>query len=425
MLGIGFADHKQRALVDWSSVRALAIQSDDWGLRGFVPDAESLTDFDTERLGGTRFPPVYWRSTLEDSVDVAQLASMLLSHEGRDNLPAVFQPNMILSGQSVASPPARASDPAAWEPDPRYQRRGLGQAVADAMAAGVWHPEFHGLHHYDPQGRVLALAEADDEVHRALERGILAFPGSHSAFELGPRRSLDDVRESWAGIDRRFAEVYGYSMTSVIAGDYVWESRHEVLFRELGLRAVQAKSHQHRRDFQGPALWKRVRMAFDRSWDRLTVRDLVYLNRTALLETAQSDDPVAHRQRCLEDIRASWRRGEPAVVETHRVNYVLTDTIAAREGRNHLNRLLGDIDVFEPLYVSDAELVGLATRGFSAVRRGPVWILRNPGSATRVAILPGNGHSGQPLWRRVLIPAHATLILDDETNAMLHRDRLD
>jgi len=302
VLGIGFADHHQRTLVDWTSVRAVVLQSDDWGLRGFVPDRSALDGFDKEELGGTRFPEIYWSSTLEDSVDVAELAAVLIRHRGRDGLPTVFQPNMILSRQSVATTPAVASSPDAWKADALYQRRGLDQAVAAAMAAGVWHPELHGLHHYDPAGRARALEEQNGTVARAFQLGVLAFPGSHRDYELGPDRSTEDVRGSWSGLAQRFQESLGQPFVSVIAGDYVWEPRHEDLFRDLGVQAVQAKSHQRRRDVHGPQMWKRVRKAWSRSWDRLTVKDLVYLDRTALFEKAQSSNPDAHRRLCLQDV---------------------------------------------------------------------------------------------------------------------------
>ncbi len=422
---VGFADHRQRSLVDWSEVRAVVLQSDDWGLRGFVPDHQVLQGLDTSKLGGGHFPEIYWQSTLEDSLDVADMMAILLRHLGRDDLPAVFQPNMILSQQSVAAKPAVAGDKASWQPDPRYPRSGLEQSVAAAIAAGVWQPELHGLHHFDPAGRRHALDTDDGEIAHAFQLGVLAFPGSHHAYELGPQRSLEDVRAFWQGIDTRFEEAYGQPFTSIIAGDYVWEPRHEVYFRELGARAIQAKSHQRRRDIHGPAWWKRVRKAWSRSWDRLTVHDIVYLDRVALLETAQSPDPVGHRHQCVRDVQKAWHEGIPAIIETHRVNYVLTDESSEQEGRAHLDQLLTELDPNGPLYVSDSELVGMARRGCSVVRRGESWVVRNPGSASRLALISPPGHTDSRRYHYILIPPRTTLVLSAETKKILERHSLD
>ena len=421
----GFADYRQRSLVNWSDVRAVVLQSDDWGLRGFVPDQMTLQGLDKAKLGGTHFPEIYWQSTLEDSVDVADMMAILLRHRGRDDQPAVFQPNMILSKQSVASSPATAADKDSWQTDPRYLRPGLDQSIATAIAVGVWQPELHGLHHFDPADRRHALSQDDGDINRAFQLGVLVFPGSHHAYELGPQRSLEDVRDYWDGIDARFEEEYGQPFSSVIAGDYVWEPRHEEYFRELGVRAIQAKSHQRRRDIHGPALWKRLSKAWLRSWDRFTVNDIVYLDRVALLETAQSSDPEHHRRQCVRDVEVAWQEGRPAIIETHRVNYVLTDTNSEQKGRTHLDQLLTELDSRKPLYVSDSELVGMIKRGCSVVRRGSSWLIRNPGSASRLAVITPHSSSGSQQAHYILIPAKTTLLLSAETKKILEHHSLD
>ena len=67
-----------RSAVDWRPVRAVVLESDDWGLAGFVPDGEAWQEVDREALRPGRFPEVYWRSTLEDSAMVAQSQRQVL-----------------------------------------------------------------------------------------------------------------------------------------------------------------------------------------------------------------------------------------------------------------------------------------------------------------------------------------------------------
>ena len=63
-----------RGPVDWRAARVVALQSDDWGLCGFLPAAEALREEERALLQAGRFPPAYWNSTLEDSAEVAALA---------------------------------------------------------------------------------------------------------------------------------------------------------------------------------------------------------------------------------------------------------------------------------------------------------------------------------------------------------------
>jgi len=402
----GFVDHRPRALVDWRSLRAVALESDDWGLPGYVPDAHALDGVDRAALGGTHFPDVYWNSTLESAADLDAMVALMRRHHARDGLPAVFQPNMILKPQLPG-------------PDSPYHRPGLAEAERRAVASGTWQPEIHGADHIDPARRDEALTDPDPVLAQAASRGVLVFPRSHTAFELGPQRPLADVRRSWEPLPRRFEDRFGQPATAVIAPDYVWDGRHEGLFRDLGLRIVQAKDHQRQLGLVGPQHWRDVRRLALRLWDRWRVRDLVYLDRNAFFETAHAEDPRALVRSCADQVRGAWRRGEPAIVETHRVGFVQVEPGAGAEGRALLDSLLTDLDASAPLYVSDAELAGLARRGISAVRRGPVWVLRNPGPAHRLAILPTDGPRASPA--RIGVPARTTLVLDRTSLAVLQR----
>src|SRR6056300_658039 len=95
-LAVGMVWGRSPAAVDWAGVRALCIESDDWGLCGFLPDTGAVSGLNREHLAPGEFPEVYWHSTLEDSTVVAELCAVLAGHRGRDGLPAVMQANYIL-----------------------------------------------------------------------------------------------------------------------------------------------------------------------------------------------------------------------------------------------------------------------------------------------------------------------------------------
>lgn len=405
MFLVGFADHRQRSLVDWGSARVVAIHSDDWGFHGLLPGPGALDGLDLDALGGTRFPEVYWRSTLEDSADVAELTAVLARHRGRDGLPAVWQPNLIMDRTRAG-----------------YDRPGLGEALAGAEAAGVWHQELHGAWHFDPEVERASLDTGQSDVLEAARRGVVAFPDAYRAYELHPDRPWDAVVADWTpDLLARFRDETGRNAVSVIAPDYVWDDRHEDLWRGLGLRAVQAKREQRRLDRTGHGLLKRLRHGLDVRLAYLTRPDLRYIERNCRFETAQHDDPESVLARCLADVRAAWRRGDPAVVETHRVNVVQVERARGREGRDLLDRLLAGIDDGGPLYVSDAEIVDLAARGASAVFRGGRWTVRNPGRAARLVVF--TAHDGTPRWCPA--PPRTTLVLDSFGASILERHPLD
>ena len=88
--------------LDWRHLKAVVLESDDWGLCAWVPDEQAY-----EALAGTpafRNPAAraYGRSTLESAEDVARLAAVLLEFRGRDGRPPVWQANTVMATPDFA-----------------------------------------------------------------------------------------------------------------------------------------------------------------------------------------------------------------------------------------------------------------------------------------------------------------------------------
>ncbi|RKZ19216.1 hypothetical protein DRQ50_02550 [bacterium] len=423
-----------RRAVDWRDLRAVVLHSDDWGFAGFAPDAAAWQGVDREALDPGRFPDAYWGSTLEDGAAVSDLADVLFSFRGRDGLPAVLQPNYILFSLDAAGTEAGAPTwlrrelpafPAA------YRRPGLWAAVAAARERGVWHPELHGAWHYDPSLRRLR-AEESPAAAMALVRGITLFRDAQSAKELGPWRSQEDLAVELDACFRVFTAMFGQRPVSIIAPDYTWSGRNEALWTARGLRVIQAKREQRNPDLP-PGRLGRMLKWLDRHVSIVSRPDRTFIERNCRFEPAQNDDPTAVTRRCLAAVGRAWAAGEPAVIETHRVNFVHLDQAVAARGRRELASLLGDLAQRDPgpLFMSDAEVAQLDRRGVSAVVRSNLVVVRNGSHARRIvtvpaAILPapaGEARTGTRDPLIIAVPAGATflVIADDKGRHIITR----
>lgn len=385
LAALGLLTAGQPGAVDWRRLRAIALESDDWGLAGFVPSVDAWTGLEREALSPGRFPEVYWNSTLEDSATVTRLAAVLAGSHGRDGRPAVLQPNYVMSSLDW--------DAGRWIrrdlPDHpgTYPRPGLWQAVSAAIAAGVWYPEYHAAWHYDPQRRRQTVA-AGGAALVAAERGIMLFPGSEAARELGPWRPTPELA---AELDTGlvvFAAAFGRAPGSVIAPDYTWDGRCEDLWATRGLTVIQAKREQ-RHPGLPPGAAGRVLKVLERQWARARHPGRVYLERNCRLEPVQAPDVGAVVAACLAQTQRAWRRGEPAIVETHRVNYAHGDTSVAGDGRGALAAYLtGLAGLGEPgpVFLVDAEIAALGRRGTSLVEAGGALVARNGARSRRLAV---------------------------------------
>jgi len=387
-----------RSAVDWRQVHAVAFESDDWGLAGFVPTDTALAGLDRGALTGGRFPQVYWRSTLEDSAAVRRLADLMGVCRDRDGLPAVFQANYIMSALDLSAAPQTAGRDVNgfWRRydlpalPPAYDRPGLWPAVRAALTEGVWEPAFHGSFHYDPRRRQDAVA-TDPLARRAALQGVLVFPDSHRAWELGPWRPTSVLAEE---LDRSldiFLRLFGHSPRSVIAPDYVWDDRCEALWESRGLKVIQAKREQRHPKRRGAGLGDRFGKVVDRAFGRLRHPDRIYLERNCRLEAVQADDWRQVAEACYQEVLRAWARGEPAVIETHRVNFVHLDPEVAEKGYRALHHLLELLtETADPAlaFLTDDELAQLTRTGTSCAVRGGNLVVRNYSHAHRMITVP-------------------------------------
>ncbi len=406
LLTAGFIFLRPRAVVDWTDARAVVLESDDWGLCGFTPDRATIDGADVAAIAPGDTPGVYRYSTLESAADVNRLAALLSSHVGRDDFPAVLQANYIVSSLSCRAGEAPGDD-LSWdraslpELPATYARPGLWGAVREAVAEGVWWPEYHGLWHYNPEDRMERVV-GNAEAARVAARGLLIYPGIATSYELADGRDPARLAAELAEGLEIFADLFDRDATSVIAPDYAWNRDREVMWREAGLGIVQAKREQRSLTKVGATLLDRLLKVVERSWRYLSDRRLDYLNRNCHLEGAQAADPDRHAAACLVAVQDAWRNGEPAIIATHRVNYANLDSVSCDLGHDTLDRVLTGLrngaDT-APLYLTDPEIAQLSRRGVSARDTGSRILVRNLSHSRRPVLLPCEpGQNPRIVW---------------------------
>ncbi len=396
--GVCFLTTVHSGVIDWSSQRAVVLESDDWGLAGFVPSANVWHGHNRDDLVPGKFPAVYWGSTLEDSLMVADLCQIMASAQGADGLSAVFQPNYVMSSLSYESSEAGW----VWQRynlphfPPTYPRPGMWSAVKQGIDQGLWYPEFHATWHYDPTMRLQKALETD--FARGLtQAGVMLFPGSEKARELGSWRSLADLSYELLESQQIFEHVFQRPVGSVIAPDYTWNDKVEDMWERHGVKVIQGKREQ-RDPTLGPGKWGRGLKYIKKQWALVGQRQRTYLERNCRLEPVQAPDPDSIVQTCLQDTRNAWKRSQPAVVETHRVNFVHDDPAIVQTGQNSMQKYLDELCNSPdnlPTFMVDTEIAQLQSRGVSWVIRGENLIMRNGSHSRRLVVVQ---HQNTEKW---------------------------
>lgn len=381
--------------LDWHRLRAVVLESDDWGLCAWVPDDQAHRVLAGQPAFRTAAGRRYGRSTLEHARDVERLASTMLEFRGGDGLPPVWQANTV-----VASPDWSRLVPPLFEVDelplaglealpPRWERPGLLDAVRRAQQQGVWWPELHGLHHLPATAWLSALRRGQHDARAAHEQqspicSAVEASGEYDASEPRELRAKD-LREALA----RFERLFGRAPRSFCPPDYRFDDWLESEAELLGQTTLQGKPEQG-----GGRL-----VALRRRWLQMSFPNRAgarfYLPPRTAFEPRGDAAPGARlgADATLRAAREAWKRGQPAIVSTHRLNYAHLDDAWSEAGCGALRDLLARLVADGAVFLTDFEVRELAERGWSVRPLGARGILLRhygvPLEPLRFAVPPG------------------------------------
>lgn len=374
--------------LDWHRLKAVVIQSDDWGLCAWVPDEQAHRVLAGQPAFRSAPGQRYGRSTLESAADVRALVARLLEVRGGDGLPPVWQANTIVAAPDYAKlvpplfevPVLPLADPEAASP--RWARPGLWDAVRRAEAEGVWWAELHGLHHLPAEAWLHALRRGQHDARLAHEQSSPICTAVEASGEYDPgeprERRAADLREAVA----RFRERFGRAPSSFCPPDYRFDDWLEAEAETLGLTTLQGRPE--REAGRVGALKRRLLQ-----WRFPNLAGARFYLPPRIAFEPRGDASGAGRvgiEAARRKVREAWSRGQPAIVSTHRLNYAHLDATWSEAGRAALATLLAALAADGAVFLADFEVRALLERG---------WSLRPLG--TRGALLRHYGVPGQPL----------------------------
>lgn len=382
--------------LDWHRLKSVVIESDDWGLCAWVPDDQAHRVLAGQPAFRSEPGQRYGRSTLEHARDVEALAALLLEFRGGDGMPPVLQANTIVAAPDfqrlvpprfdVAELPLCGLDalPGRWE------RPGLLEAVRHACEQSVWWPELHGLHHLPVGAWLSALRRGLHDARAAHEQMspiCVAVEGSGEYDGAEPReRRARDLREAVT----RFEGLFGRRPTSFCPPDYRFDDWLEAEAEVLGLTTLQGKPEQ------GGGRLTALRRRFLKMRFPHTSGARFYMPPRIAFEPRGEAGPASRlgAEAAHRAAREAWKRGQPAILSTHRMNYAHLDESWSQAGREALRDLLARLVADGAVFLTDAEVRSLSEKG---------WSLRSLGR--RGALLRHYGVPREPL--RFAAPALA------------------
>lgn len=336
-------------LPGWHTSRKIVLlDSDDWGSiripSKYVYDYLFRKGYDLDQ-----FP--YSVDCLESNKDLICLIEVLSKYKDSTGNNPVFTLNNIMANPDFQR--IRDSQfavyyyelfPKTYNHYPDHNRSFM--LLREGIEAGVFKPQLHGREHLNCKRWIQALENDNSETKELFKHFMVGLPLSISkekrrdfqrAFDYD---TIDDQNASCEIITDAcniFSNIWGFDSMSFVAPNYFWDDYIEKCLNDNSVKFIKGQRAQFLTDFKGNY---EARYHFTGQNNKL---DQVYLVRNCYFEPT-FNPKLDWTDKCLNEVANSFLWHKPAIISTHRVNYVGGIKPENRDrGLHELSKLLSTI----------------------------------------------------------------------------------
>lgn len=324
--------------------KLIIIESDDWGAIR-TPSKEAAGAFREKGLEIGK--SMYRFDALESQDDLELLFDVLAKYKGSDDKPAKITANAIMANPDFdkikASGFTEFHHEKVTETFKKYPQHSNNIAIwKQGKSHGVFQPQFHGREHLNYKRWLRVLQQQNKAAHFCFDRGATySGTGDYSFMEAYDWDATSDIPEQKMVIQdglNIFKEIFGETSKSFIAPCYNWDPAIEEILKSNGVEWIQGIRSQliPTGTFDN---YIPLRHYFGEKNDL----GLQYNVRNCILEPSMN----ANRDwvnSCLAQISSAFHWNKPAVICSHRINFVGFIEESNRDrGLRDLNMLLKSI----------------------------------------------------------------------------------
>lgn len=322
----------------WTTNRKIVvIESDDWGsIR--MPSKEVYDDFLKDGISVGNCPYNKYDS-LETKEDLNSLFNVLINHKDEKGNHPIVTANTV-----VANPNFKKIENSNFkiyyyesfiETYKRYSDCDNNLNLwKQGIERKIFYPQFHGREHVNVALWFKLLQENNPIFIKAFKNemwgigplitGVInaniqaAFDGNHND-EIEFHK--DCINE---GLNL-FEEIFGYKSKSFIANNFIWDSDLESILKKKGILFLQGMKYQLLPKFE-----KGTRLKIRHFIGDTNQLGQIYLTRNCEFEPTQHQN-FDNIGKCLADIKNAFFWKKPAIITSHRLNFMGSLDITNRE----------------------------------------------------------------------------------------------
>jgi hypothetical protein len=315
-------------LPGWRTNRKLVvIESDDWGsIR--MPSREVYEKFLKHGYRVDQNPYERYDS-LASAEDLSLLFDLLSSYKDKNGNHPVITANCVVANPDFEKIKADNFKNYYFElisdTFNRYPKHKDNLKLwKKGMGNGVFYPQFHAREHLNVSKFMNALRMNDPDVHFGFENqmpGSILKNNSKIANYFVEATHYDSEKDKWDKLEiylnglEIFEQMFGYKSLSIIPTNYTWSCDYNGSVAKAGVKYIQGARKMREPVLNSKSLFK------NRTLGRGNTHGLINIVRNCSFE------PTTNIKRnsvdeCLRDISIAFRMKKPAIISSHRINFV-------------------------------------------------------------------------------------------------------
>jgi hypothetical protein len=311
------------------TTKVIVFESDDWG----TIRMSSQEAFKSLLKKG--YPvdqcPYNTNDALESNQDLEMLFEVLNSIKGSDEKPALLTANNIVANPDFEKIKKSGFQEYHYEPFTETLKRypahdKVMELYRQGIQDGVVQPQFHGREHLNVIRWLGALKKDSKAEKDAFELGIFSPKISQTivytneymdAFDFDNCSELDFQRKVLEEGLKLFEKIWGFSSKSFIAPCYIWHPDVEETLVKYGVQYIQGLVNQLQPVDGKSFKYKKI---YHYQGQKNSIGQRYFIRNAFFEPTIQPN--FDWESDCLKRIELAFFWNKPAIISTHRLNYI-------------------------------------------------------------------------------------------------------
>lgn len=310
------------------STKILVIESDDWGsIR--TPSIADLIRYE-KQFDGFKDSPYNRFDSIESQQDLEILLDTLSYFKDLDGRSPVLTMNFVVANPDFDK--IRSSDFLNYHYEPfsetytGYNSSSNLSLIRQGMESGMFRPQFHSREHINWKLWLNDLQQQVPDVRAAFDFRMACFRykfynarkvNIYASYDAEKIEDLEEQKVVLTEGTQLFYEKFNFRSESFIANNYTWDPLLNETLAKLGVRFLQGMRVQ-----KHPIYQNQKREITKNYLGKKNEFDQFYLIRNSLFEPALFPENYDVVGSCLKDIAVAFRFSRPAIISSHRLNYI-------------------------------------------------------------------------------------------------------